>query len=85
MLDGVYNNVNGIGSAITFKNLMTSTKVLNDNPAPLDSNRSVLLNTNDNVDRWTPLAVCSRSTAIRSSTKRARWAALVVSTSTKTR
>ena len=49
MLD-VYNNVNGIGSAITFKNLMTSRKVLNDNLAPLDSNRSVLLNTNDNVD-----------------------------------
>lgn len=49
MLD-VYNNVNGIGSAITFKNLMTSRKVLNDNLAPMDNNRSVLLNTQDNVD-----------------------------------
>lgn len=49
MLD-VYNNVNGVGSAITFKNLMASRKVLNDNLAPMDSNRSVLLNTQDNVD-----------------------------------
>lgn len=49
MLD-VYNNVNNIGSAITFKNLMASRKVLNDNLAPMDNNRSVLLNTQDNVD-----------------------------------
>lgn len=49
MLD-VYNNVNGIGAAITFKNLMFARKVLNDNLAPMDNNRSVLLNTQDNVD-----------------------------------
>lgn len=49
MLD-VYNNVNNIGSAITFKRLMESRKVLNDNLAPMDNDRTVLLNTNDNVD-----------------------------------
>lgn len=49
MLD-VYNNVNNIGSALTFKRLMESRKVLNDNLAPMDNDRTVLLNTNDNVD-----------------------------------
>lgn len=49
MLD-VYNNVNNVGSAITFKRLMESRKVLNDNLAPMDNDRTVLLNTNDNVD-----------------------------------
>ena len=49
MLD-VYNNVNNIGTAITFKRLMESRKVLNDNLAPMDNDRTVLLNTNDNVD-----------------------------------
>jgi len=49
MLD-VYNNVNNIGSAISFKRLMESRKVLNDNLAPMDNDRTVLLNTNDNVD-----------------------------------
>ena len=49
MLD-VYNNVNNIGSTITFKRLMESRKVLNDNLAPMDNDRTVLLNTNDNVD-----------------------------------
>lgn len=49
MLD-VYNNVNNIGSAITFKRLMESRKVLNNNLAPMDNDRTVLLNTNDNVD-----------------------------------
>lgn len=46
----VYNNVNNIGSAITFNKLMTARKVLNDNLAPADNNRTVLLNTQDNVD-----------------------------------
>lgn len=46
----VYNNVNNIGSAITFNKLMASRKVLNDNLAPMDSDRTVLLNTQDNVD-----------------------------------
>lgn len=49
MLD-VYQNVNNIGSAITFKRLMESRKVLNDSLAPMDNDRTVLLNTNDNVD-----------------------------------
>ena len=49
MLD-VYNNVNNVGSAISFKRLMESRKVLNDNLAPMDNDRTVLLNTNDNVD-----------------------------------
>lgn len=50
MMKDVYNNVNNIGSAITFKRLMESRKVLNDNLAPMDNDRTVLLNTNDNVD-----------------------------------
>lgn len=49
MLD-VYNNVNNVGSVISFKRLMESRKVLNDNLAPMDNDRTVLLNTNDNVD-----------------------------------
>lgn len=46
----VYNNVNNIGSAISFNKLMTARKVLNDSLAPIDNNRNVLLNTQDNVD-----------------------------------
>lgn len=49
MLD-VYQSVNNIGSAITFGKLMSSRKVLNDALAPMDNNRSILLNTQDNVD-----------------------------------
>lgn len=49
MLD-VYQNVNNIGSAISFGKLMASRKVLNDSLTPLDNNRSILLNTQDNVD-----------------------------------
>ena len=50
MVKDVYNNVNNIGSAITFKNVMAARKVLNDNLAPMDNKRNVLLNTQDNVD-----------------------------------
>lgn len=50
MMRDVYNNVPNIGSAITFGKVMSSRKVLNDNLAPMDSNRSILLNTQDNVD-----------------------------------
>ncbi len=50
MWKDVYNNVNNIGSAIAFSKVMGSRKVLNDNLAPMDSNRSILLNTQDNVD-----------------------------------
>lgn len=49
MLD-VYQSVNNIGAAITFGKLMSSRKVLNDALAPMDNNRSILLNTQDNVD-----------------------------------
>lgn len=50
MMSDVYNNVNNIGSTANFRALMNSRKVLNDSLAPMDSNRSVLLNTQDNVD-----------------------------------
>lgn len=46
----VYNAVNNVGSAITFKNTLQARKILNDNLAPMDGNRSVILNTQDNVD-----------------------------------
>ena len=50
MIADVYNTVNNVGSAITFKNVMQSRKALNDNLAPLDNNRSIILNTQDQVD-----------------------------------
>lgn len=46
----VYQNVNNIGSALTFGKVMGARKVLNDSLAPMDNNRSILLNTQDNVD-----------------------------------
>lgn len=46
----VYNNVNNVGSAITFNKVMSARKVLNDNLAPTDDSRTILLNTQDNVD-----------------------------------
>lgn len=46
----VYNNVNNIGSAITFNKVLTGRKVLNDNLAPMDNSRTAILNTQDNVD-----------------------------------
>lgn len=49
MLD-VYQNVNNIGSALTFGKVMSSRKVLNDSLAPMDNDRTMLLNTQDNVD-----------------------------------
>ncbi|MGX5662233.1 P22 phage major capsid protein family protein [Diaphorobacter nitroreducens] len=65
MLD-VYQNVNNIGSALTFKRLMESRKVLNDSLAPMDNDRTVLLNTNDNVDLVDALkGLFQDSTAIR--------------------
>ena len=50
MLLDVYNSINNIGSAITFKNVMTGRKLLNDNLAPIDNNRTCILNTTDQVD-----------------------------------
>ncbi len=46
----VYIAVNNIGSAVTFKNIMTGRKLLNDNLAPIDNNRTCILNTTDQVD-----------------------------------
>jgi len=46
----VYNNVNNVGSAITFNKLMLGRKALNDYLAPMDNSRTMLLNTQDNVD-----------------------------------
>lgn len=46
----VYNNVNNIGSALTLKNVLLGRKALNDSLAPMDNQRSFLLNTQDNVD-----------------------------------
>ncbi len=46
----VYNSVNNVGSALTFNRVMQARKLLNDNLAPMDNDRSILLNTQDNVD-----------------------------------
>jgi len=46
----VYQNVNNIGSAATFAKVLGARKVLNDALAPSDDNRTILLNTQDNVD-----------------------------------
>lgn len=50
MILDVYNAVNNIGSAITFKSVMAGRKLLNDNLAPIDNNRTCILNTTDQVD-----------------------------------
>jgi hypothetical protein len=50
MLLDVYNAVNNVGNAITLKQILNGRKMLNDNLAPMDNNRTALLNTQDNVD-----------------------------------
>ena len=50
MYKEVYNQTNNVGSAATFAKLMAGRKQLNDNLAPMDANRCVNLNTQDNVD-----------------------------------
>jgi hypothetical protein len=50
MIRDVYQVVNGMGAAITFKNVLNARKALTDSLAPTDGNRSILLNTQDNVD-----------------------------------
>lgn len=50
MLLDVYNAVNNVGSAITFKNVLNGRKLLTDNLAPPDNNRTCILNTTDQVD-----------------------------------
>lgn len=65
MLD-VYQNVNNIGSTATFNKVLSSRKVLNDALAPMDNQRSILLNTQDNVDIITDTkGLFHDSTAIR--------------------
>lgn len=46
----VYQNVNNVGSVLDFGKLMGARKVLNDALAPMDNNRTFLLNTQDNAD-----------------------------------
>lgn len=50
MRKDVYNAVNNIGSAATFGKVLSLRKLLNDNLAPMDNSRTVILNTQDNVD-----------------------------------
>lgn len=45
----VYNAVNNIGSAVTLNKVLTGRKLLTDNLAP-QSNRKLILNTQDNLD-----------------------------------
>lgn len=49
MTRDVYQAVNGIGSAVTFRSILTGRKRLNDSLAP-SGDRTALLNTQDNVD-----------------------------------
>lgn len=46
----VYQSINNIGSAITLNKVLMGRKALNDALAPLDNQRTALLNTQDNVD-----------------------------------
>ncbi|MDE2415244.1 MAG: hypothetical protein KGM60_10845 [Comamonadaceae bacterium] len=46
----VYQNVNNLGSVLSFGKVMGARKVLNDALAPMDDSRSILLNTQDNAD-----------------------------------
>lgn len=46
----VYQAVNNIGSAVTLNKMLMGRKALNDALAPLDNQRTALLNTQDNVD-----------------------------------
>jgi len=46
----VYQSVNNIGSAISLNKVLVARKLLNDSLAPMDNQRTALLNTQDNVD-----------------------------------
>ena len=46
----VYNSVNNVGSAIALSKVLGARKLLQDNLTPNDGERTVLLNTQDNVD-----------------------------------
>lgn len=50
MVKDVPNQINNIGAAATLNKLLLVRKALNDNLARMDNSRTVLLNTQDNVD-----------------------------------
>jgi hypothetical protein len=50
MHTSVYNTVNNIGSAFNMRQTLLARKVLSDNLTPVDNQRRVILNTQDNVD-----------------------------------
>lgn len=50
MYKDVFQQVNNQGSSATFAKLMQARKQLNDSLAPTDDNRTICLNTQDNVD-----------------------------------
>jgi len=50
MYKDVYNLVDGGANAITFKNILSGRKALNDNLAPSDNNRTALLSTQHSVE-----------------------------------
>lgn len=50
MYKDVYSTVNNAGNPTTFANVLNARKALNDNLAPMDAGRAVLLNTQANVD-----------------------------------
>jgi len=85
MVNSVYNQVNNPGAAITFNKVLQGRKLLNDALAPMDTNRSVILNTQDNLDLVDQLKGLSRTRRPwPSSTRKGRWAAPSASTSTRT-
>jgi hypothetical protein len=50
MYKDVYQEVANVGAAITFSKVLAARKILNDSLAPIDSDRTANLNTQDNVD-----------------------------------
>lgn len=50
MVNDVYNGVDNVAAALTFAKLLKGRKLLQDNLAPDDGNRTALLNTQDNID-----------------------------------
>jgi hypothetical protein len=46
----IYNAVNNIGAPINLNKVLQARKLLNDNLAPMDNNRAIVLNTQDNLD-----------------------------------
>lgn len=50
MIKDVYNVVDNDNAAITYKNVLQARKRLTDSLAPMDNNRNMILNTQDQVD-----------------------------------